>query len=248
MPRAKLNVADYGVVTFDRETFIRDVFDYAPGDHVTVLAPTGGGKTQLAYQLLGHTAKPDLQATVLVMKPRDDTVTRFTKEYHFRTLRDWPPPARLKLGKKPSGFVLWPAETGDPDRDDAIQHRIFQRCIRSMYSAAKKSPNIIFADETYSLEKELGLETELRRAWTKGRSVGNGLWAASQRPVWISRWAFQAQHLFLGNDPDVDMQKRYGEIGGGIDPDLVRALTASLQRYQFVYISREERAVCIVDA
>lgn len=248
MARKVLDHQEYGVVTFSRQTFIKEVFDYLEGDHVTFLCPTGGGKTQLAYQLLGETADKDLQATVLVMKPKDTTVARFSVQYGYKTIREWPPPKITALAKKPPGWVLWPTETGDPDRDDLRHTAIFRNCLRSQYLTAKKNPNITFADETYSLEKELGLDTELRRMWTKGRSVGAGLWAASQRPVWISRWAFQAQHLFLGHDPDVDMQKRYGEIGGGIDPDLVRSLTAGLKRYQFVYINREERAICIVDA
>lgn len=249
MAARTLDVTDYGVVTFGREQFVNDVFDYHPGDHCTMLAPTGGGKTQLSYQLLGATAKPDLQAYVLVMKPKDDTVTRFSKQHKFRIVRDWPPKTIAKLQKKPPGWVIWPTETGDPDRDDFRHATLFRNVIRHNYTTAGKGhPNITFADETYSLEKELGLETDLRRLWTKGRSVGAGLWAATQRPVYISRWAFQAQHLFLGNDPDVDMQKRYGEIGGGINPDLVRTLTSKLERYQFVYINREERQICIVDA
>jgi hypothetical protein len=236
---------DANIVTFDRETFIHDVWDYIPGDHVTVLAPTGGGKTQLAYELLGATAKPNLQATVFVMKPRDETVSKFTAKYGFKIIRDWPPPRLRLFDKKPPGYVLWPRETGNPDADDANQERIFRSALRDLY---RKGHKIAFADETYSLEKELGMEKELRRLWTKGRSMDTGLWAASQRPVWISRWAFQAQHLFLGNDPDVDMQKRYGEIGGGIDPDIVREVTGRLKRYEFVYISREERTMCVVSA
>lgn len=236
---------DADITTYDRETFIHDVWDYGPGDHVTVLAPTGGGKTQLAYQLLGATAKPNLQATIFVMKPRDETVSKFTAQYNFKIIRDWPPPRLPLFDKKPPGYVLWPKETGDPDADDARQEKIFRSALRNLY---RKGHKIAFADETYSLEKELGMEKELRRLWTKGRSMDTGLWAASQRPVWISRWAFQAQHLFLGNDPDVDMQKRYGEIGGGIDPDIVRSVTGRLKRYEFVYIAREERTMCVVSA
>lgn len=245
MAGRRVDVDSYGVITFGREEFIREVWDYAPGEHVTVLAPSGGGKTQLAYELLGETAKPDLQATVLVMKPRDSTVTKFSKEFGFKITRDWPPSQLTRFQKKPPGWVLWPKETGDYDRDDARHVAIFQRAIRDNY---RKGDSITFADETYSLEKEMGLSDDLVRVWTKGRSMGNGLWAASQRPVWISKWAYQAHHLFLGNDPDVDTQKRYGDIGGGIDPDLVRSLTAQLSRYQFVYIRRDDRQICIVDA
>jgi hypothetical protein len=239
---------EYGVLTISRDQFFSNYWHYDNGDHVTILCPTGGGKTQLAYQLLGATASPDLQAAVLVMKPKDDTVMKFSARYKFKTTRVWPPPQLVSWAKKPPGWVLWPTETDDPELDDRRHAAIFRRCLRMQYRGAKKHPNITFADETYSLENELKLETELRRMWTKGRSVGAGLWAASQRPVWISRWAFQAQHLFLGFDPDKDMQKRYGEIGGGIDADVVRRLTAGLERYEFVYVDTRERAMCVIGA
>lgn len=230
---------------FDRQTFIAEVWDYAPGEHVTVLAPTGGGKTHLAFQLLGVTATPQLPAVVLVMKPRDETVVKFAKIHKFRTVRDWPPSSLKTMIQKPAGWVLWPLETNDPDLDDAKHEMIFRKAIRQNYRHGNR---IIFADETYSLENELGLKDDLRRMWTKGRSMRSGLWAASQRPVWISRWALQAHHLFLANDPDVAMQKRYGEIGGGVDPDAVRFAVSRLKRYEFIYINREERAMCIVGA
>lgn len=248
---SRMTAASAGVVTYERQEFIKEVWDYRAGEHVTVLAPTGGGKTQLSYELLGESATPDLQATVIVLKPRDSTVTRFTKEHGFKTIRDWPPAKVTLIGKKPPGYVLWPKETGNPQYDDYRHAKIFETAIRDNYRKGKK---IIFADEVYSLEHEykgyadVNLSKDLIRVWSKGRSMETGLWAASQRPAYISRYAYQPHHLFLGNDPDKEVQKRYGEIGAGINSDLVRDLTASLDLYQFVYIRREKRQICIVDA
>lgn len=248
----RLTRADIPITSFDRRTFFTEVFDYRPGDHCTFLAPTGGGKTQIAFEALGATATPDLQATVFVMKPQDHTVTKFAKQYGFETVRDWPPSqlklARRIMGKKPPGYILWPVETGNPELDDERHEAIFRRALRIMYTEAKRKPNIMFADETYSLEHELGLSRELIRTWTKGRSVGNGLWAASQRPAYVSLWAYQAQHLFIAFDPDKRSQDRYGEIGGGFDPAQIRALIQGLERYEFLYLSREERSMCIIEA
>lgn len=250
--RNLVNVADTSIVRFTRDEFFTEVFDYTPGDHCTFLAPTGGGKTQIALDALAATMSPQLKATIFVMKPKDATIERYAKSQNLETIRDWPPPTisigRRIAGKKTNGYLLWPRETGNLDLDEATQHRIFKRAINDMYLKAKKSPNIMFADETYSLEKELGLEGDLRRAWTKGRSLGNGLWAASQRPAYISLWAYQAQHLFLGNDPDKRSQDRYSEIGAGNDPDVVKALLNSLDRYEFLYIQRDERSMCIIEA
>lgn len=251
-PRPKLSIADTQVVTFDRATFFNEVFDYKPGEHCTFLAPFGGGKTQIAFEALRVTASPELQATIFVMKPKDSTVEKFGKAYGFETVRDWPPShATIKgrvFGKKVPGYVLWPKDTGNMDYDEYRQEDVFRRAIQMMYNSAKKKPNIMFADETYSLEKELGLTRELTRAWTKGRSVGNGLWAASQRPANISQYAYQAQHLFLAFDADKRAQERYVEIGGGVDPEAVKAIISQLARFQFLYISREERSMCIIDA
>lgn len=253
MAVTRLRRADIDVVSFDRRTFFDEVFDYQPGQCVTVLAPYGGGKTQIAFEALAVTARPELPATVFVMKPKDSTVTRFAKANGFETVRDWPPSTltwakRVAAQRKPPGYVLWPVETGNPDLDDARHEMIFRRAIRMMYSTAKKKPNIMFIDETYSMEHELHLTRDLVRAWTKGRSVGNGLWAASQRPAYISQWAYQAQHLFLGFDADRKAQDRYAEIGAGFDPVIVRALIQGLKRFEFLYISREERTMCIVEA
>lgn len=247
----RLRRADIDIMFYDRHTFFTEVFDYAPGDHSTFLAPSGGGKTWIAFEALAHTASPELQATVFVMKPKDGTVTKFAKQNGYEIVRDWPPStARIArgriFGKKPPGYVLWPRDTGQPEYDDMRQEIIFRKAIRMMYNDAKKKPNIEFVDETYSLENELHLRDDLRRVWTKGRSIGCGLWAASQRPAYISAWAYQAQHLFLGFDPDRKAQDRFGEIGAGIDPAIIRALIQGLKRYEFLYISREERAMCII--
>jgi len=248
-------VADAQVVTFDREFFLREVWDYRPGEHVTVLAPSGGGKTHLAYQLLQVTAEPELQACVIVMKPRDETVDKWNRRLKFKVVRDWPP-AKITglISKRPAGYVLWPKESQDPDETDYRHYRIFRRAILDNYynAVSTKSINhsdgkIVFADEVVSLEDELGLRKELQRVWSKGRSMSCGLWGASQRPAYISRFAYQAHHLFLGNDPDEDVQKRYGEIGGGIDKELVKALCARLKDKQFVYIHRDTRSICIVN-
>lgn len=248
----RLHISETGIVTFDRETFFEEVFDYHDGDHCTFLAPFGGGKTQLALEALKRCASPDRQAVIFVMKPKDKTITKYTPILGFETVRDWPPSTmkffKRIFGKRPPGYVLWPLDTGNIDYDEWHQKNVFTRALGMLYSAAKKKPNIMFCDETYSLENELGLTRFLKRSWSKGRSVGNALWAGSQRPAHIDQLAYQAQHLFLGYDADVRAQERYAEIGGGIDPNVVKSIIAQLKRFQFLYINRDERSMCIIDA
>lgn len=231
---------------YDRREFLEEVWDYHAGEHVTVLAPSGGGKTHLSYELLEVSAKPDLQAVVFVMKPRDETVDRFSKRAKFRITRQWPPPLKMRLESKPPGWVLWPETSFDPDVDESRQYAVFKTAILQCY---KRGDRILFADETYSLENELpngGLTKQLRTVHTKGRSMRCGIWSASQRAAYINRWAYQAHHLFLGGDTDDDAQKRLSEIGAAVDKRLVRQIVADLELYEWLYIHRDSRTMCII--
>lgn len=232
---------------YGRREFLEEVWAYKGGEHVTVLAPTGGGKTHLAYELLEVSASPRCQAIVFVMKPRDETVDKFTKRAGFKVVREWPPPVHMRMQSKPPGYALWPKTTFEPDVDESRQQVIFRRAILDSY---KRGDRILFGDETYSLENELprgGLTKEIRTVHTKGRSMKCGMWVASQRAAWISRWSYQAHHLFLGGDTDDDAQKRLSEIGAAVDKRLVRQIVADLRQYEFLYINRDDRTMCVVE-
>lgn len=229
--------------SFARDEFLTRRWLYRPGEHVSVLGPTGAGKTFLSYQLLQWSCSPDLPAVVLAMKPRDSTVDRWTKEIGLRTVRDWPPPPNLWRGR-PSGWTLWPKHTFDPDKDDPAHQRIFWRALLDSY---KRGRRIVFGDEAYSLSNELKLGRALTTLWTKGRSMDCGLWAATQRPAYVPKWMYsQAQHLFLARDPDIDAQRRYREISG-VNPDWIKDALAELPQYHWLYIRQADRKLCVVE-
>jgi hypothetical protein len=234
-----------GIVRLSRADFLATGWECGSGEHVTILGPTGSGKTWLGYQLLNECATPELPGIVLVMKPRDSTVKKWSKSVGFIIVRNWPPSMSPWKPRKPRGWVLWPRHSFDPDRDNAVMHTIFRRAILDSY---KKGNRILFGDEVYSLAVELDLVTELVTVWSKGRSMGCGLWCASQKPTHIPLWAYsQADHLFLAYDPDLRARKRFGEIGG-VDPKLVEAVVMTLREYEWLYIRRSDRAMCIVEA
>ncbi len=226
-----------------REEFFAECWDYEAGEHVTVLGPTGSGKTFLTQELIDHTAVPELPAVVLVMKPRDATVTRWNKTAKFTVVRNWPPGVSPWKPKKPRGWILQPRHSFDPDRDEEQHRIIFRRAILDSY---RKGNRILFADELFSLCKELGLEKELVTIWSKGRSMGCGLWGGTQKPTHVPLWAYSmAEHLFLANDPDKRARDRFGEIGG-VDPKLVERVVLSLEKYEWLYIRRRDRTMCIL--
>jgi DNA helicase HerA-like ATPase len=80
----------------DRAAFVRDYWDYNPGEHVTLIEPTQGGKTFLAGQLL-EDLRGEIPATMLVMKPRDKTPAEVTRRLGYKEIPTWPPPPRWPL-------------------------------------------------------------------------------------------------------------------------------------------------------
>lgn len=233
------------VRSYQRDVFLSRVWRYQQGEHVTLIAPTGGGKTYLAQQLLDGTVRPEAPAVTLVMKPRDKEARKLARRPEWRRVRSWPPPPGQRLWRpSTAGYVLWPKHSFDPDVDEPAHYQIFRQALLHSY---KKGGRVIFADELYSLVHELGLRRELVTLWTKGRSMGTGLWGATQRPRDVPLHAYsQAEHLFLAYDPDASARERYAEIGG-VDPRIISGTTSQLPQYWWLYIRRADRTMCVIE-
>lgn len=228
----------------DRAEFLAEMWPagYKRGHHVTLIAPTQNGKTYLAFQLLQHVPQMEHPPVVLVMKPRDREVSKWIKTLEYRRVYVWPPLRSIWRGTPP-GFALWPRHTFDPDRDDEVMRREFRKAILGRY---KQGNSIVMADETYGLVEELKLGREITAVHSRGSGMGLGVWCMTQKPTHIGTWAYsQAEHLFLGHDPDKRARDRFAEIGG-VDADVVKHYVARLQKYHWLYIRRTGRRMCIV--
>jgi hypothetical protein len=227
-----------------RQEFLTEVFGphYRPGQHVAILGPTQSGKTTLVYAMLDEVATPSLPAIVLVMKPRDDVVKRWSKLAGFKKTETWPPVVQRGVtrksggfGKKRRGWVFWPRHNlGDIRRDDRFLERAFRQILTECY---KKGDRIVFADEVLGLVR-LNLETELTAIWERGASMGCGLWAAAQRPFHAPVIMYgSSEHVIIFKDGDKRSIDRYGEIGG-VDKEAVASAVMSLRKHEFLYIGR----------
>jgi hypothetical protein len=234
------------VLRVPRQEFLTSYWAYAPGEHVSVLAPTQWGKTTLLYQLLQMSSRPELPGVVLAGKPRDAVLTDWTRQLGYKLVRTWPPAPALPGMRKPNGWTLWPKLKGDFARDNAVLRFEFHKAIQDSYN---KGNRILYGDEMWGIAEELGLEADAIAVWSRGAAMGCGLWAGTQKPSHVPLWMYsQAYHLFLGNDPDEGARKRFGEIGG-VDPLLVRDITERLRPYEWLYIKRRGRIgpeMCIV--
>jgi hypothetical protein len=230
-----------GVLLVDREEFCSSRFAYQPGQHVTFLGRTDSGKTTLAYQLLRYVATPKLPALSLVAKPKSATVDKWRKTLDHPKVTSWPPPLQT-FRAKPTGWMLWPKHSFDPDQDDAAHYAIFRRALNDSY---KRGHRIVFADEALGLV-DLGLERNLVAVWTRGREMPTGLWAATQKPSHIPLQAYnQATHLFLAFESDRRNRQRFSEISG-FDSQFVGTIVTTLNKWEWLYINTDDRTMCIV--
>jgi hypothetical protein len=216
----------------DRATFLAEVWDYQPGEHVLFSEPTQQGKTHLAFQLLerSHHPRPPV---VLIMKPRDATPAAWIRTLGYREVQQWPPrPSMLT----PPGFALWPRHEMSLDKAslERTNANLAAQFRRALLDAYKTGDRVIFADEIYGLLAELELQDELMALWTRGSGMGAGLWSATQKAsgttqASIPGHAFNSPvHLFLGYDPDKRARDRASEIGG-VDPRFVGDVIAGLR-------------------
>jgi hypothetical protein len=215
----------------DRQTFVRQYWDYNAGEHVALIQPTQGGKTHMAGDLLAELAG-EIPATMLVMKPRDSTPAAVTRRLGYREVDTWPPPRPWPWEERPPGYTLWPKQSlTDIDADNAHLKKQFRKCLYDVYAHGDQ---IVLADEVYGLVAELGLATELTMLWTRGSGMGAGLWAATQKPSGtqhggsIPTFMYNSStHFFLGKDTNETNTKRLGEISGidvRVVSDIVRTL------------------------
>lgn len=231
---------------YDRETFIKSVFQYNGGEHGTIIGFTGSGKTTLGYQLMDRIAKPALPVVSILSKPRDETTIKAARKARYRVVRSWPAPWSPTAEKNPRGYVVWPEHTFNPDVDDAEHLGVFQRVIRDSY---KRGERVVYTPDLYGLfRRAKALERDYETGWVNGRAMGLGLWVDTQKPSHIPLLAYnQATHLFLFREPDKRGRDRFNEIGG-VDGNLVADANMALERHQVLYVCQRDQTMCVIEA
>jgi hypothetical protein len=218
--------------------------DWASGQHVTIAAPTGIGKTHLAVSL----AELSRHVLVLAAKRRDPLVTGLQRDgYHVTDNLD----DLLWADRQPvtPKVVFWPRP---PEKLPLRQRRAVQAAMlrKALDYADRTGGWTLIVDETMYLAASLGLEAELDHVWFQGRTQGLSVVACAQRPAHIPRMAFsQASYLFLGRFGDGRDIETLREISSTIPRELLeRAIsTLSAERHEFLFVDvhREELAITV---
>lgn len=198
-------------------------FTWEQGEHVSLVGPTGCGKSTLGLSLLSHRR----YVAVFASKPRDPVLERLVRSKEYRRLRDWSPrPGEERV-------ILWPRVT-DPS-DLANQRRVFSDAFGQAFTAGGWC---IYVDEARYLCDFLKLTPYLQLIWQQGRSLGLSLVTTTQRPSGMPLELYnQATHLFLWRETDRVNLTRLGGLGGEVDSTLIKREVTTLSPHEFLYLN-----------
>lgn len=184
-------------------------WQWKQGDHITLLGPTGSGKTTLARALL-----PKRRFVLfLATKPKDVVINKLRKE-GYKVTKDWP-----TYGER---IVFWP--NINKFADVANQRAEIRRVMSDVYEAGGWT---LYLDEALYITQFLKMQKEMELLWYQGRSLGITIVAATQRPRHLPLAAYsQASHLYIWKTRDKTDLKRLSEISGNLD---VREIERNLQ-------------------
>jgi len=193
------------------------------GEHVSIIGPTGCGKTTLESRML------DIRDSVVVFvtKIHDDTISRDFPGYE--RIEKWPPP-RTWMNK----VLLWPRPEGTI-RDTYRQQRVvFKDALDKIFR--ERNWCVVFDEQHYTC-KQLGLEVENAMLLQQGRSSGLSVVNGTQRPSWVPVVTYSsATHAMIWRTTYRDDLRRLSELGG-VDMRELNANLLRLGKHDFIYVN-----------
>jgi len=221
-----------------------DAWRWAQGEHLTIIGPTGTGKSTLMRAVLQKRYAAGGAVAVLGTKTEDDTLERWQREDGLTRVGEWPPKWPGRWWERPRGdewarrLMVWPKITSPEDVKNLgpmFDHVLSDLFVQRRWCVA--------VDELWYLAAEMGLGHTLKSWWSQGRSSGLTLVGATQRPVDIPLLAYNsATHLFLFADPDETNLARISGLGG-LPPARIREIVRSLPFHDVLYVNTRLRVV-----
>jgi len=193
------------------------------GEHVAIIAPTGGGKTTLMRAILPlrkyHVffgTKPDDRLYRQLLRDGFERVESFAevKPYHDKVM-------------------LWPKQRDSIRSTYFAQHAAFTGALNRV---VKQGGWTLWLDECKYMSEQLGMRGEITYALEQLRSIKGTTVSGAQRPVWLPRSVLSnSSHVFLWNTRDREDARRLADIGG-IDAKQVASESQKLGKHEFIYI------------
>lgn len=204
---------------------------FKQSQHVTLIGPTGCGKTTLGIELI----TPRDYVVALGVKYRDDTLEKLVKKDKWRRISKWPPPYGSNR------VVLWP-KVDDPRKMTVEHQKVFSDAFADIY---KKGGWCVWIDEERYISDHLKMDKLLTLMYVTARSNNVSMVGSAQRPRWIPLEAYsQAGHLFLWRTGDEADLKRIGSLNG-TSARLVINAVQDLPYHSFLYVNLTDGSMAV---
>jgi len=203
---------------------------FKQSQHVTVIGPTGCGKTTLVTELV----EPRANVATLGVKFRDETMEKLVTKRGYKRVFDW--------NKKGSAtrVALWP-KASDLDTLMDEHRKVFKPCINDIY---KVGAWCLWLDEMRYMSEHLGMKKSLTLMYIAARSNNISLVGNTQRPAWVPLEAYsQAGHLIMFRTGDERDLLRIGSLNGANPRDVANAVANLPDKHTFVHIDLSDPQV-----
>lgn len=233
-----------------------------PGQHISVIQPTGGGKSFLVIE--GLLKLPVIEhSRVLFIDDKGDDPT--TREWGI-PITEYPPGLTTRWGARdqlPHWRLRVPdwtwSSTGSHEAGVKQARFVVGRALDAFYQEAQApddelsdedaQASVVVIDEAYALTAprppSLNLAPLVVRNWRKGRYRGLLQIALSQEPLWMpSEFYSQPSHLYLGRILDRRQQDRLREIGG--NTAVIVETVSRLQEHEFLFLGAKGTHMAVV--
>lgn len=204
------------------------------GEHLTIIGPTGSGKTTLGLELLRSMP----YVAIIGTKQRDSTLETFARNNpKYRTVKEY----KWGIKEKTLGdhLIVWPKLVKDAG-DISKQSIPIRNSLNLMFFQGGWS---VFADELWALTDRLKLGGVLQSYWSQGRSSGLSIIGCVQRPVSIPRMAFsEPRYLLIGQMEDKRDVETVSQ-GTNIPQRELATEVDKLSRHSFLFYNRNSREI-----
>jgi hypothetical protein len=218
--------------------------EWKPGDHVTLIGPTGSGKTHLALAL----AKICKFSLVIATKRKDPLLdTLIKKHLVIADLAQMSEMAKTEDGIPIHRRVMfWPQFSDKVTQSERLEKQ--REMVSYVLDWAEKTGNwAIVLDELMWVSRNLKLERELEAVWFQGRTQGVSLIGAAQRPTHVPRLAYsQATYFFIWQTGDRADMERLRDISAGFPRRMIENSVMKLDwnAHECLFVDTKKREIC----